>query len=94
MSNVIKTMPNRVSITGHTEATNYAESAVYSNWELTADGANASRRFLMTTNLEPTRVAKVTGRADQELLDPRFPPLHATVGLLLFCCAALPCNTG
>jgi chemotaxis protein MotB len=85
MSNVIKQMPNRVSITGHTEATNYMENGTYSNWELTADRANAARRFLMTTNLEPTRVAKVTGRADQELLDPKFPtaPRNRRVTLIL-----------
>ena len=74
MADVIKAMPNRISITGHTEATNYAEpGGLYTNWELTADRANAARRFLMTTAMEPTRVAKVSGRADQELLDPKFP---------------------
>jgi chemotaxis protein MotB len=73
IAQVIKEMPNRISITGHTEATNYAQSAQYTNWELTADRANAARRFLMTTNMEPNRVAKVTGRADQELLDPKNP---------------------
>jgi chemotaxis protein MotB len=73
MAQIIKEMPNRVSITGHTEATNYVESAQYTNWELTADRANAARRFLMTTDMEPTRVAKITGRADQELLDEKHP---------------------
>lgn len=74
MSQITQTMPNRISITGHTEATNYMESGGdYSNWELTADRANSARRFLMTTNMEPTRVAKVTGRADQELLDEKHP---------------------
>ncbi|MEI6729740.1 MAG: flagellar motor protein MotB [Pseudomonadota bacterium] len=71
---IIKMMPNRVSITGHTESTNYAISdAVYTNWELTADRANAARRFLMSNNLEPGRIAKVVGRADQELLDTKLP---------------------
>jgi chemotaxis protein MotB len=74
MADIIRQMPNRISITGHTEATNYADpSGLYTNWELTADRANAARRFLMTTNMEPTRVAKVTGRADQELLDLKQP---------------------
>jgi len=71
---IIKMMPNRVSITGHTESTNYAISdAVYTNWELTADRANSARRFLMNSNLEPGRIAKVVGRADQELLDTKMP---------------------
>jgi chemotaxis protein MotB len=86
MSGIIKTMPNRVSITGHTEATNYAEpGSLYTNWELTSDRANAARRFLMTTNLEPTRIAKVVGRADQELLDDKIPtsPRNRRVTLVL-----------
>ncbi|HEU5047523.1 MAG TPA: flagellar motor protein MotB [Rickettsiales bacterium] len=74
MSKIIMQMPNQISITGHTEATNYMENyGAYTNWELTADRANAARRFLMTTNMEPGRVAKVVGRADQELLDPKHP---------------------
>ena len=86
MAEIIKSMPNRVSITGHTEATNYvATDAVYTNWELTADRANAARRFLMANNLEPTRVAKVTGRADQELLDTKFPtsPRNRRITIIL-----------
>lgn len=74
MAEVIKMMPNRISITGHTEATNYVESgSSYTNWELTADRANAARRFLMTTDMEPERIAKIVGRADQELLDEKNP---------------------
>ena len=74
MVQVIQLMPNRVSITGHTEATNYVEDgSVYTNWELTTDRANAARRFLLVANLEPGRIAKISGRADQELLDPKFP---------------------
>ena len=86
MSQVIQAMPNRISITGHTEATNYVESSLtYTNWELTADRANAARRFLMTTNLEVGRVAKVTGRADQELLDPKAPtsPRNRRITIIL-----------
>jgi len=86
MAQVIQLMPNRISITGHTEATNYVDSnANYTNWELTADRANAARRFLMTTNLEQGRVAKISGRADQELLDPKFPtsPRNRRVTIVL-----------
>ncbi len=86
MSQIIQMMPNRISITGHTEAVNYVESgSVYTNWELSADRANAARRFLMTTNLEPERVAKIVGRADQELLDEKNPtsPRNRRVTIVL-----------
>jgi chemotaxis protein MotB len=73
MVTVIKEMPNRISITGHSEATNFVESDGNTNWEVTANRANAARRFFMLNNLEEDRVAKVVGRADRELLDPKFP---------------------
>jgi chemotaxis protein MotB len=86
MSQVIKQMPNRIAITGHTEATNYIDTTMtYTNWELTADRANSARRFLMGTNLEPSRIAKVTGRADQELLDAKAPtsPRNRRIEIIL-----------
>ncbi len=73
MVQVIKEMPNRISITGHSEATNFVESDSNTNWEVTANRSNAARRFFMLNNLEEDRVAKVVGRADRELLDPKFP---------------------
>ena len=40
-------VPNRISLTGHTDTTPYATGAVgYTNWELSADRANAARRAL------------------------------------------------
>ncbi len=44
ITEVIKKLPNKISITGHTDSTQYAFSAKYTNWELSADRANASRR--------------------------------------------------
>jgi chemotaxis protein MotB len=74
MAEIIQRMPNRISITGYTEAVNYVQGgSVYTNWELSADRANAARRFFLTTNMEPDRVAKIVGRADQELLDEKNP---------------------
>lgn len=73
MTQVIKEMPNRISITGHSEATNFVENDSNTNWELTANRANAARRFFVINNMEEDRVAKVVGRADRELLDTKFP---------------------
>jgi len=67
MNVVIKQMPNFISISGHTDRTGYGSNADYTNWELSADRANAARRYLMQVGkLETDRVAKVLGRADQD----------------------------
>ena len=68
-------LPNKVVIEGHTDSTPFGR-ADYSNWELSADRANAARRILTDSGLDPTRVAEVRGFADQRLLlkdDPTNP---------------------
>ncbi len=73
MAAIIIKMPNNISISGHTDVAGATLNANYTNWELAADRANAARRFLATTQLEPERVAKVEGLADRELLIPQEP---------------------
>ncbi len=68
-------LPNKVVIEGHTDSTPYGRPD-YSNWELSADRANAARRILTDAGLDPSRVAEVRGFADQRLLlkdDPTNP---------------------
>jgi chemotaxis protein MotB len=55
-------VPNRISLSGHTDAVPYAGGdAGYSNWELSADRANASRRELVMGGLEDGKVLRVVG---------------------------------
>jgi chemotaxis protein MotB len=55
-------VPNRISLSGHTDAVPYAGGeAGYSNWELSADRANASRRELVAGGLEDGKVLRVVG---------------------------------
>ncbi len=55
---------NRVSLSGHTDATPYANGARgYSNWELSADRANASRRELIVGGMEEDKMLRVVGLA-------------------------------
>jgi chemotaxis protein MotB len=55
---------NKVSLTGHTDATPYASGEKgYSNWELSADRANASRRILISGGMQENRVVRVIGMA-------------------------------
>ncbi|WP_028535159.1 flagellar motor protein MotB [Paludibacterium yongneupense] len=57
-------MPNHLSISGHTDATPYSSGqAGYSNWELSADRANAARRELVAGGLLEDKVLRVVGLA-------------------------------
>ncbi|MBI5323803.1 MAG: OmpA family protein [Ignavibacteriae bacterium] len=60
-------LPNQVDIEGHTDSRKYAGKAVYSNWELSSDRANASRRVLESNGFWEGQVDKVTGFADRRL---------------------------
>jgi len=68
VSRVIEKMPQDVSISGHTDATRYIDDRGYTNWELSADRANAARRALIDLGVPDTRVARVVGMADREPL--------------------------
>jgi chemotaxis protein MotB len=55
-------LPNRISLSGHTDAIQYASGERgYSNWELSADRANASRRELVAGGLEDGKIMRVVG---------------------------------
>ena len=59
---VLNGMPNSISITGHTDATQYATGErEYSNWELSADRANTARRELVAGGMDETKVRRVLG---------------------------------
>ena len=55
------------------DARPYTGMANYSNWELSTDRANASRRFMMQNGLRADQVAEVRGFADQRLRSPKTP---------------------
>jgi chemotaxis protein MotB len=66
VAGVIKTMPNQVSIRGHTDGAQYRGNNGYTNWELSADRANASRVVLMQGGIAASRIANVVGKADTD----------------------------
>jgi chemotaxis protein MotB len=66
-------LPNTLSIEGHTDAKPYATSGNYTNWELSADRANAARRVMQENGLGPRQVTQVRGYADQQLHQPESP---------------------
>jgi len=60
----LSTMPNRVRIEGYTDARQYPAGASYTNWELSADRANAARRRLEAHGLERNRFESIVGNGD------------------------------
>jgi chemotaxis protein MotB len=65
---------NKVSLDGHTDQTPYGAGARgYSNWELSADRANASRRELVAAGMPDEKIARVMGLASSILLDQENP---------------------
>jgi chemotaxis protein MotB len=63
----LKTLPNQLLIEGHTDAAQYSNNADYSNWELSADRANAARRLMQADGVRKDQVTQVRGFADQFL---------------------------
>jgi chemotaxis protein MotB len=63
----LQALPNHLLLEGHTDAQPYSSSATYTNWELSADRANAARRLLQQDGISASRVSQVRGYADQML---------------------------
>ena len=70
VTEVVTQMPNKVSISGHTDSVPYKTDNGYSNWELSSDRANSARRLMVNAELAPGRIANVQGRSDTEPLLP------------------------
>jgi chemotaxis protein MotB len=77
---------NTISLSGHTDSTRYAGGERgFSNWELSANRANASRRELVTGGLAEGRIVRVVGLADTLPLDPANPtaPLNRRISIIV-----------
>ena len=72
-------------IEGHTDSQQFGESARYTNWELSADRANAARRMLEASGVDPSRITEVRGMADRDLRVPSNPmdPANRRISILL-----------
>jgi chemotaxis protein MotB len=75
MADTIKAVPNKISISGHTDAKPYAGTGDFGNWELSANRANAARRALVAGGYPDAQVARVVGYASSSLFD-RANPLN------------------
>jgi chemotaxis protein MotB len=66
-------LPNTIVIEGYTDAKPYQGQNAYTNWELSADRANAARRLMQESGLRADQVKQVRGFADQRLRTPKDP---------------------
>lgn len=67
-------VPNKISLSGHTDAVAYpGGDKGYSNWELSADRANASRRELIAGGMDESKLLRVVGLASASLFDKENP---------------------
>ena len=77
---------NKISLDGHTDRQGYGNAARgYSNWELSADRANATRRELMAAGMPEEKLARVVGMASSLPLEPDNPnaPANRRITLLV-----------
>jgi chemotaxis protein MotB len=81
----LEPLPNPVVIEGHTDAARFGGDAAFTNWELSAERANAARRVLAASGLSPERVAEVRGHAERHLKVPENPldPSNRRISVLL-----------
>lgn len=83
---LLNELPNDLSISGHTDSVPFAGGdRGYSNWELSSDRANASRRELILGGLDPGQLLRVSGFADRVLLPDTMSsdPINRRIELLV-----------
>ncbi|WAC62200.1 flagellar motor protein MotB [Pseudoxanthomonas sp. SL93] len=90
LAGFINQVPNRVSITGHTDTTAYAGNRGYTNWELSAERANAARRALVAGGMQEEKVSRVVGLSSSVLFDKQNPqnPINRRISIVVMTKAA------
>lgn len=85
MADTIKAVPNKISISGHTDAKPFAGSGGFGNWELSANRANAARRALVAGGYPDEQVARVVGYASSSLFDRKDPtnPVNRRIDIIV-----------
>lgn len=81
----LNSLPNQLLIIGHTDAKAYTGKKDYSNWELSAERANMTRRVLVAGGLDDNKVLRVEGVADRNPLDKNDPysPINRRIDIMI-----------
>lgn len=83
---VLNGVPNKISLSGHTDASLYSNGDKgYSNWELSADRANASRRELVAGGMDEAKLIRVVGLASASLFNQANPldPANRRISIIV-----------
>lgn len=82
---ILNKVQNKISVTGHTDATPYGVNATYTNWELSADRANAARRALLEGSYPESKVATVQGMGSAApfLIDKPYEPINRRIAIIV-----------
>lgn len=85
MADTIKGVPNKISVSGHTDAKAYTGNGEFGNWELSANRANAARRALVVGGYPDEQVARVVGYASSSLFDRKDPynPVNRRIDIIV-----------
>ena len=86
LSKPLNEVENRLSLVGHTDATPYAAGERgYSNWELSAERANTSRRVLVSGGIADGKIKRVVGMASAVLFDENDPtsPANRRIAIIV-----------
>jgi len=86
LSVLLNQVPNRISISGHTDSKPFAGGlGGYSNWELSADRANAARRELINGGIESEKILRVVGLGSSALFDKEDPanPINRRITIMV-----------
>jgi chemotaxis protein MotB len=81
----LDSVPNRISLTGHTDMRPYPSSNGYTNWELSADRANSARRALTAGGLPDEKISRVVGLSSSVLFDKTQPqsPINRRISIVV-----------
>jgi chemotaxis protein MotB len=81
----LDSVPNRISVTGHTDMRPYPSTNGYTNWELSADRANAARRALTAGGLPDAKISRVVGLSSSVLFDKTQPqsPINRRISIVV-----------
>ena len=85
LAETIRAVPNKISVSGHTDAKPFAGAGDFGNWELSANRANAARRALVAGGYPDDKVARVVGYASSALFDRKDPlnPVNRRIDIIV-----------
>ncbi|WP_394130515.1 flagellar motor protein MotB [Marinobacter nauticus] len=85
LAKTLGSVNNKLSITGHTDATPFSGRPGYTNWELSADRANTARRALVAGGVRLEQIARVVGLSDSVLFDRSNPtaPVNRRISIIV-----------